>query len=427
MKHHGQIKHPQRNLIFSILCGKKLTIRGKLRISLTKENYYLAYVQLQNMKKIILLFICVSFLFACSSKKGYLERKDSDRSLQDAVKKINRAADDEDARQAIPQLYTIIKEKRLDNINAYTQSNQLSKWDKIVNEYEYLQNAYSAIISSPAAFKLVTPESYSTELVESKENAASAYYDYAMSYFQKPGRDNAKAAYNGFKKVNQFAPGYKDVNEKIKTSYENSIITIVISPVQDNSFFNNNGWGNYGMNYSNEYFQQNLLRDLSSNNQYPARFYTRSEASRMNIYPDWTIDFRLRNITVPNPLINYSSRNVSNQLQVGTDTAGRPVYNTVNATINISRSSFTARANMEMNINDLTAGKNIIYRSYNEEYKWEQQSATFSGDRRAISQSDWSMINNSNNTTPRKEEVLYELYRKIYPQVLSQIRQSVSW
>ncbi len=381
------------------------------------------------MKKIILLFFCISYLFACSSKKGYLERNDADRSLQDAVKKINKNPDDEKATEAIPELYNLIKKKHLDQITAYNQSQQLNKWDNIVNEYEYLQAAYNAIMNAPAAFKLVNPESYSSNLVEAKESAAAAYYESGNSYFEKAGRDNAKAAYTAYKKVGKFVPGFKDINEKMQKAYENSIINIIINPVQDNSFFMNNGWGNYGMNYSNEYFQQKLLQDLGNYNSSPARYYNMWDARRLNVTPDWNVDFRVKSIIVPNPQTSYSTRNANKQIQIGTDTAGRPVYNNVSATINITRLSFVSRANLEVNITDLTSRRNMSYRNYNEEYKWEQESATFNGDRRALSQSDWDLINKTgySNNAPKKEEILVELYKKIYPQVLAQIRQAVSW
>ena len=95
------------------------------------------------MNKIIFLFICTNLIFSCSSKKGYLDRNDADRSLQEAVKKINKNSDDEKAAEAIPQLYNLIKKKHLDQITAYNQSLQISKWDNIVNEYEYLQLKFS--------------------------------------------------------------------------------------------------------------------------------------------------------------------------------------------------------------------------------------------------------------------------------------------
>lgn len=375
-----------------------------------------------------LLGMASLILSACGSKKGFLDRDNADRSLQDAVKKLNKEPDNPDAREAIPVLYQNIKTKRLDEIAAYNSSLQANRWDKIVENYEYLQAAYDAIIGSPAAFKLVTPESYSTQLMTAKESAAEGYYQQGKEMFARPGRDNARAAYQLFRKASRYAPGYKDVTQLMQAAFEATIITVVINPVQDNSFFNRPGWGSFGTNYSNEYFQMNLLRDLSNNsNRYAAKFFNGNDARRLNIRPDWTIDFRIRNLDVPPPTNTYSQRNASAQVQIGTDTAGRPVYNTVYATINITRSSFTSRGALEMSIYDLAAQKGVAVRTFTEDYSWQQETATYSGDRRALSSSDWSLINATMGSTPTKGQVLNEIYNRMYPKVLAQIRQSVDW
>jgi hypothetical protein len=124
---------------------------------------------------------------------------------------------------------------------------------------------------------------------------------------------------------------------------------------------------------------------------------------------------------IPRPTNNYTSRRVSKQIQTGTDTSGRPTYTNVYATLNITRSSFTARADMEMNIRDLKNGGNIALRTFRADYRWEQETATYTGDSRALSQRDWDLVN-ARLTMPRREDVVNELYRKIYPQVLNGIR-----
>lgn len=358
-----------------------------------------------------------------------MDRSNADKALQDAIKKISKNPEDAKSAEAIPQLYSLIQKKHLDQIDAYTVSQQINKWDHIVSEYEHLQYAYNAIMSAPAAYKMVQPESYSTKLIEAKESAASAYYENGLSYFNKTGRDYAKAAYLAFKKSSTFISGYNDVAEKLKIAYENAIINVVINPIQDNYFFSNNGWGSWGMNYSNEYFQQKLLQDLTNYNRTPARYYNLWEAQRMNLIPDWTIDFRVKSVLVPRPQTTNSSKQINKQIQIGVDTSGRPVYVTATATLNTTITSFVSKASLEVSITDLASKLSKSYRTYNESYRWEQKSATFSGDRRALSQQDWDLINNSVsiNMMPKKEEILVELYKKIYPQVLSQIRMAVSW
>ncbi|MEO6537249.1 MAG: hypothetical protein ABIT07_10320 [Ferruginibacter sp.] len=383
------------------------------------------------MKRIIPLVFLVAILASCGSTKNYLERSDQDKALQDAVKRLNKNASDENALKAIPILYADIQQNHLAKIKSYRTGKDLTRWDKIINEYEGLQNAYTAVINSTPAFKLVNAQNFSTNILEAKQEGADQYYQLAQTFLDNGGRDNAKKAYTYFKKSDKYIPGFKDAKVKMDQAFENAVVNVIINPVEDNSFFFNSGWGNTGYNYSNEYFQQTLIRDLQntgSANRYAARFYTDWEARRENIHPDWVVDLRLRDMDIPYP-VNYTyRRNASARIQAGSDTSGHPIYQTVYATINITRMSFTARANMEVSINDIATGRNISFRNFREDYRWQQEAGNYSGDSRALNANDWSIINNNNNyNTPRKEDILGELYRKIYPQVKNNISYAVDW
>ncbi|HNF45010.1 MAG TPA: hypothetical protein PLT49_15100, partial [Ferruginibacter sp.] len=160
---------------------------------------------------------------------------------------------------------------------------------------------------------------------------------------------------------------------------------------------------------------------------YPARFYTEWEARRDNIQPDWTINLTLRNMNIPRPQEYRDSRGISRRIQSGTDTADRPVYQTVYATLQITRRSLIARADMELNIMDMIERKTISNTSYREDYRWQEEFATYTGDSRALSDNDWRLVNNNTFIEPRREEILRELYRKIYPQVKNRITYVVDW
>ena len=215
----------------------------------------------------------------------------------------------------------------------------------------------------------------------------------------------------------------------MQEAFDAATINVLINPVQDNSFFFNTGWGNTGYNYSNEYFQQNLVRELGGQNssRYPAKFYTEWEARRDNVKPDWVVNLTLRNLDIPRPQTYTSQRNVSQQIETGRDTTGRIIYQTVYATIYTNRQSFTARGEMDVNITDANTRKYVTSGSYNDNYSWQQETATYSGDNRALSSSDWNLMNSRNYNQPTKEEVLNELYRQIYPQVKNKISYAVDW
>ena len=83
---------------------------------------------------------------------------------------------------------------------------------------------------------------------------------------------------------------------------------------------------------------------------------------------------------------------------------------------------------MDVNITDLASGKNISYRNFRDDYRWQQESATYNGDSRALSAQDWELVNNTGIfAQPRKDVILNELFRKIYPQVKNNIMYAVDW
>ncbi len=379
------------------------------------------------IKNLLLACSLLLLIGACSSsRKSYLERSDADKALQDAVKKLNKDSDNEEAVQAIPELYKSIKANRLAKIDALKSGRDAARYDKIIDEYEKLQEAYNAIVNQPSAFKLVNAESFSVQLAETKDSAAEEYYQIGLAALAKEGRDNAKRAYTSFRRSARYVSNYKDANRKMEEAFDKAVVDVVIHPVDDRSRIFNSSWGNYGSRYSREYFEESLIRDLGNRN-YPARVYSVEDAWREKLKDTWEVLLVLRDLNIPYPYTNTSQRNASAQVEIGRDTAGRPVYNTVYATLHVTRRSFTAEADMSVSILDSKTNRYIGQTSIREDYRWQDEVATYSGDSRALSSNDWALINNNRNNAPRKEEILEELYRELYPRVRSYVSGKLDW
>jgi hypothetical protein len=381
------------------------------------------------MKYILYTLIGLITLASCKSSKDYLSRSDNDNTLFEALKTLKKHQADATALQALPVLYNLAQQRTLRKIDNYSSSNTPDRWDKILSAYGSLQNMHDAIIENDAASRVVKPVNYRQTIYGLKQEAAADYYKTASGFLNRPGREDAKKAYTYFKKADKLVPGYEDARLRMDQAFEQAIVNVVINPVLDNAYFFNTGWGNYGYNYSNEYFQQTLVRELKGINstRYPARFYTDWEARRDHVKPDWEVNLTLRNMNIPRPLTNTYSRNASQQVEIGRDTSGKIIYKTVYARVNIARQSFTANADMELYIIDIATRRNIVYNTFRENFRWEEEHATYEGDSRALSANDWALINNNHYNEPRKEDVLNELYRKLYPQVKNKITYAVDW
>ena len=150
-------------------------------------------------------------------------------------------------------------------------------------------------------------------------------------------------------------------------------------------------------------------------------------ARQDNLSPDLIIDLTLRYLDIPYPRTNNYTRRSSREIETGRDTSGHIIYKTVYATITVERKFFTARAEIELNITNAATRKTTVYNTYREEYSWQQEQGSYSGDSRALGADDWNMINTHNFNEPRVEDVISELYRLLYPRVKSRISQAVEW
>ncbi len=380
------------------------------------------------MKKLLPAIISLLFLSSCKSSKDYLAHRNEDKTLFEIVKQLNKHPNDELAVNALPEVYSQLQQTHLGNIAIYEQENSLSRWDKLINEYNILQSLHDAVVNSSTAANLVTPVNYQQQVSAVRNNAAEDFYQAGIQYLAGGDWQNARKAYQAFRKSSAWVTGYKDVDKKNDTALQNSIITVLINPVQDNSLFFNTGWSSSAVDFDGEQLPENMVNDLGGNSagKYPAQFYTGWQAERSGINPDWIVDLTLRNIDIPRPTVYNYSRSVSKKIEDGKDSLGKFMYKTVYATLHIQRQSFRAQATLDMNITESATRKNQDFESFSDTYNWQQEVASYSGDNRALGNNDWALVNSRFNL-PSKATVLGELYRDIYPQVRNSVGRSVDW
>jgi len=62
------------------------------------------------------------------------------------------------------------------------------------------------------------------------------------------------------------------------------------------------------------------------------------------------------------------------------------------------------------------------------EYRYTFEFADYSGDKRALDDNDWTMINRSRNQPmPSKEDAMGEMMQKIYHDLVNRIRNAANW
>ncbi len=379
------------------------------------------------------LTVIVAFLFllsSCGGSKTFKATGTNDEIVYKAIKFLNKRPDDAYALGELKFNYTQAVKNHEERIAAWRNSSEDSKWDKIISELSALQGLYDAINTSASLLRATKAQSYFNALSVAKDSAAAVYYTAGLDYLQREGRNNMKEAYYAFKKADQYVSGYKESRQKMKEAFDKSIINVIINPVHDDNFFGNN-WNNRGFGYNREYLQQTLIRDLGGefNNSNPARFYTDWDARRKNISADWIVDLTWQNIYVPRPTESNYSRNRSKKIEIGKDTSGKPVYQTVYATVRIIRLSYNATGDLEYQVTDVKQNKSIEWNRIPASVNWQDEYGTYTGDSRALESSDWTLINNNNRGQQyyTNDQVLNELTKRVYYDIRNRLQQVTSW
>ncbi|MEO6219808.1 MAG: hypothetical protein ABIO81_05230 [Ginsengibacter sp.] len=383
------------------------------------------------MKKHITGLVLILFLFAsCSTSRNTIANTPEDKALLTAIKKLDKNPSDNNIQNVLSSLYADAAKVHLENIDIYNTLTDTDKWGKIIKEYQALQHLTQVINSSSVAKGFLNVPAYDAQMQVAKQNAAADFYNIGESYLQINDKESFHNAYTAFRKSQELVPGYKDAKRLMDIAYQNSILNVIVNPVTDNSFYYNTaGWNSFGNSFNNDYFQRNLVRDLGGDysKNASAHFYTDWEARSAQINPDLIVDLIWVNLDVPTPYRSNYSRNVNKQIEKGRDTSGHVQYETVSATLYITKNYFTARGDLESRITKAATRNIVDTKRYSAQFNWEQEYATYRGDSRALNGYDLSLLGNNNFQVPQKDDILNELYQRIYPQVKNGIYNSVRW
>lgn len=380
-------------------------------------------------QSIVLLFlIClISLLFSCSGSRhaGYSDQKD----LASLIKRLKKRGDDPVVLQDIRQLYAEAHYKSEIRLQGYYLNNGLSRWETIIPELESLQKMHDIILNSAYAYSNVKPVNYLQQINASRDSAASDYYQYASQLNTGVSRSQNREAYNAYARVLNYKSNYLDSRTRMNELYNSSIINVLVNPVEYDML----GWGLNSFPVFNGRamdVQSRLIQDLGgqSANSIPARFYTPLQLRQSNESPKLVTDMVWRNVQINNPVSNFRSYNRSKQIEFGKDSANRPVYRTIYATVNIEERRIEATGTLHLLINDISIRSQILWDQLYATYTNTTEIATYTGDRRALTNNDWTLINNSRNSlTPTTGEILAALMENIYQRLQNRIRQTANW
>jgi hypothetical protein len=204
-------------------------------------------------------------------------------------------------------------------------------------------------------------------------------------------------------------------------AYEYAVTNVVILPMEQEYGFR---YSSYNNSYTN--FNEQLLRNLqfNSGNEF-LKFYADWDASSRNIRADLVLDMRLTTLNIGRYYDDRSKRRVSQEVVIK-ETVYRPdsiikEYGKVYAEISTTRRTMRSDALLQVNVRDANGGW-LWSDNISSNYNWNTEFATYTGDARALSESDKQLVDRRQEQAPREEEIVRCLLDEINNNALYRIK-----
>lgn len=370
--------------------------------------------------KIIILLFCVTIISCSKSGKKALRSGEYYQAALQAIEKLRRDSNNDNAREVLPNAYQLAQEDLLRDISRAKIANQQFKYERVVDNYAKLNELHDKIEKCPACRKIVSPDSYFKEFQEAVDIAAAERYEFADAILKKGTIAAGRDAYDNFNELMRYAPNYKDANEKLEEAlFIGSYHVVVEQPNINSKMFQ----------YSNDFFRGKIDEFLQTNRRLNKfiRFYQPAEAKQLKLNPDHVVRLEFIEFVVGETNMKSEKVNVTSKDSVKTGTAkidGKnvDVYGLVNATITRYHKSVRSRGLLSMEIYDYKSKKVLLRDELPGEFIWDNKWASFNGDERALSKADFDATKFKEQMPPPAQQLFIEFCKPIYDQFSIRIK-----
>jgi hypothetical protein len=354
---------------------------------------------------------------SCNSVKNiYQDENVNERQYEKLVNLYQKKPGDTSISNRLVYAYQARLQNHLENISRLQSRNDLQSLELLVSAYADLQDFYN---SAAPLSNLVQPGNVTANIQAAKDEAAEAWYSYAGDLLEQGGWKNGREALTVYEKINRWKPGYRESRQLMMEAAMAGTIDAVIQPLRNEGFYSH---GSY--NPAADAFSLQLASDLGNNryNNQLYRVYGAQEANRYEIVADWIIEPVITRLQVDPVNYTRSTRTVTKTIEAGKDSLKNPVYKTISAVLSITEASICASTELEARISDLQYREPAGRRSFTESITQKVVSASYTGDRNALSNEDWYLVNNRDRINTDERWLQQKLLEKIYPDVLAYLK-----
>lgn len=373
--------------------------------------------------KILLLFITITAL-SCSSVKKTQEAinyGNFDNAISISLKNLRENKFKKGNQPYILMLeeaYAKANERDLQRLKFLKLEGSSSSFQEIYDTYSKLNNRQESIkpllpltiaeSNRTAKFKF---SDYSNEIISSKNDLAANLYSNALNTLNNSTNKNEyRNAYNDLDYLNKISPNFKETTALLEEAHYKGTNFVIVS-MQNNS---------------DKIIPEKLEADLLNFNTYKLNdFWTVYHANKESgLNYDYSLEILLQEINISpeyvkekevikeNEVIDGWEYSKNENGKILKDSTGNnikiDIYKRVRCKLNVISQTKSTQVIGEVKYFNLTS--NQLFRSFPlaSEFIFENDYATYKGDRRALDKYDFSLTNNRYVPFPSNEQMVYD-------------------
>ena len=363
-----------------------------------------------------------TILFSCKTATKLYNKGNYDEAVALAAKKLQKNPDDTELQGLISAAYQNAVSIHESDIRSHSNSNNEMRWEWMCNEYAALQNLYNVTKGNASVARIVKPVDYSSYLETYRDKAADTRMERGERLFAQNNRQSYKNAYREFQAANGLKPGDFSIKNKMDEAYQLAVINVVVLPADNYGY----QYSSYNNNYNNTNINETVLNSLKyhSGNEF-VHFYSEWDARSQRVNIDQVIDMRFSHFNIGRTRDDRNSRDVTKRIVVK-ETVYRPdsivyEYTNVTAKITTTRRWMQSEGALQVNIRD-NDGHWLWSDNFRGDHNWATEFASYTGDARALSESDKQLVNRSAGNAPYEDEIIRHIINEIDNNIADRIR-----
>lgn len=372
------------------------------------------------MTKFYLILLALLIFAGCKTASKAYNKGDYADAIELGVKRLQKDPSDAETRDLVKNAYSFAVNQSESNIRSLSGNANENRYEAILKEYNRLQDLYQTIQESPVAASVIKPTNYSEYVQTYRQKVAETHLANAERWMAEGTKRAFREAYNEYSYALRFQNN-PEIKRKWEEAYNAAITKILVVPIQ------NYGSYNYHSNIQLQNFQNDVMRTLAYNmNDNFVRFYNEWDLRNKNLEPDQVLEMNLGRIRIGQPFDERNQREVTKEVVVKetvfkADSVVKQ-YATVRARITNTRRTLVSEGDLYITIRDIQ-GRVIWNDRFTGQHRWQSEFVSYTGDERALSENDRSLVNRNNNqNVPSENEIMNELYRQIQLDLSSRLR-----